>query len=41
MGHLFFSLPRGMTAVVGGIVVWAVITMWLHKLLIGVAPLAM
>ena len=28
-------------AVVGGIVLWAVILLWLHELLIGVAPIAM
>ena len=37
----FVSARWDAIAVVGGIVVWAVITMWLHKLLIGVAPLAM
>ena len=37
----FVSARFDAIAVVGSIVLWAVITMWLHKLLIGVAPLAM
>lgn len=37
----FVSARYDAIAVVGGIVLWAVFAMWLHKLLIGVAPLAM
>ena len=37
----FVSARYDAIAVVGGIVLWAVILMWLHELLIGVAPLAM
>jgi uncharacterized membrane protein len=37
----FVSARYDAIAVVGGIALWAVILMWLHELLIGVAPLAM
>lgn len=41
MPRAFVSARYDAIAVVGGIVLWAVFTLWLHKLLIGVAPLAM
>lgn len=37
----FVSARYDVIAVVGGIVVWAVFLLWLHELLIGVAPIAM
>jgi uncharacterized membrane protein len=39
--RVFVSARYDAIAVVGGIALWAVFAMWLHKLLIGVAPLAM
>jgi uncharacterized membrane protein len=41
MPRAFVSARYDAIAVVGGIVLWVVFLLWLHELLIGVAPLAM